>query len=328
MLDRYIWGRASRLSQEAPVPVIHVRRESNAPGGAANVVRNILSLGGEASAFGVLGDDAHGRTLCESLLETGADLSGVLFDPDRPTTVKTRVIAGNQQVVRIDREELEPLAEKTAAKVVENVCKAVASGRIDAVILEDYAKGVLSIDAVATIVNCCAEKSVPVALDPHPSHAFNTPGLHLITPNRAEAFALAGQYYHSGSLPPLEDETLLETGRRLLDLWQCDQLLMTLGGDGMALFRQNAPPVHIPTQAREVFDVSGAGDTVMAAFVLASLADASPEQAAAIANYAAGIVVAEVGTATVSARELAEMIANDGKRALRCPVPDGSGETP
>jgi len=304
MLDTYIWGRASRLSQEAPVPVVRAERDTTAPGGAANVVRNILSLGGQAHAFGLVGDDDAGRELLAALRFRGADTAGVLVCPDRPTTVKTRVLAGNQQVVRIDREVTDPLGDDLRAQIVDRLRQAVRQGKVDAVILEDYAKGLLSRELAEEIIGFCQPAGVFVTLDPHPSNCLQVKGLRLMTPNRAEAFALAGLYYQSGTLPVAADQPLLAVGKRLRESWEPELLLVTLGAHGMALFAGDAAPVHVPTQAIEVFDVSGAGDTVMATFVLALLAGASPVDAVCLANSAAGVVVAEVGTAAVSPEEL------------------------
>lgn len=304
MLDTYIWGHASRLSQEAPVPVVRAERDTTAPGGAANVVRNLVSLGAQAYAFGLVGDDPAGHELLAALQNSGADTSGVIVSPTRPTTVKTRVLAGTQQVVRIDREVTDPISPELRVRIVERLRQTVAAGQVDAVIIEDYAKGVLSRELMEEVVGFCRQAGVFVTLDPHPSHCFEVKGLRLMTPNRSEAFALAGLYYQSGALPVGQDEPLLAVGRRLRETWSPDLLLVTLGAKGMALFAGNAPPVHIPTQAIEVFDVSGAGDTVMAVFVLALVSGASPTDAACLANSAAGIVVAEVGTAAVSPDEL------------------------
>ena len=304
MLDRYIWGRASRISQEAPVPVVQVQRESIVPGGAANVVRNILSLGAQARSFGIIGVDRHGTRLCAALQEAGADVAGIVRTSTRPTTVKTRVLAGSQQVVRIDREDTSAVPPGLLRRLQRDVVACINSGQVQAVILEDYAKGVLTEQVVGAVVAAGRESGVAVALDPHPSHPYRVNGLRLMTPNRAEAFALAGVYYEPGRLPLAEDRALLAVGRKLQMEWAAELLLVTLGPAGMALFPGSAPPLHIPTQARQVFDVSGAGDTVMATCVLSLLAGADPEQAAHIANHAAGIVVAEVGTAAVRADEL------------------------
>lgn len=304
MLDAYVWGRATRLSQEAPVPVVRAERDSTAPGGAANVVRNLVSLGAQAYAFGLVGEDQAGRDLLAALQAGGADTSGVIADATRPTTVKTRVLAGTQQVVRIDREVTDPLPGELRAQLAERLRRVVEAGQVDAVIIEDYAKGVLSRDLVQEVVEFCNRAGVFVTLDPHPSNRFDVKGLRLMTPNRSEAFALAGAYYQSGALPVASDAPLLAVGRRLNETWGPELLLVTLGAKGMALFAGDAPPVHIPTQAIEVFDVSGAGDTVMAVFVLALASGASPTDAACLANSAAGIVVAEVGTAAVTPEEL------------------------
>jgi D-beta-D-heptose 7-phosphate kinase/D-beta-D-heptose 1-phosphate adenosyltransferase len=310
MLDRYIWGRATRISQEAPVPVVHVNRETVVPGGAANVVRNILSLGAKAVPFGMVGRDDTGRILRTLLREAGGDDSGILETDDRPTTVKTRVIAGTQQVVRIDHEVTTVMATALSSTLLSRLSQTIADGRVGALILEDYAKGLLTRDVVQEIVSMCIRKGIPVALDPHPSNPFRVKGMDLMTPNRSEAFALAGVYYSgSGGKPIQEDQPLQEVARRLLDEWEVKNLLVTLGADGMALFRTGEAPIHLPTRAREIYDVSGAGDTVMAAFVVARLAGASLMDAMRISNQAAGIVVGKVGTTPVPLDELKQELA-------------------
>jgi len=304
MLDRYIWGAASRISQEAPVPVVQVQRESATPGGAANVVRNLLTLGASAKAFGAIGADRHGETLRSLLATARADLGGIVTLNDRETTVKTRVIAGSQQVVRIDREVTAPLPAACRTEILAQVRRAVEAGELEALILEDYAKGVLDQEMVAQVVETCARRGVFVTLDPHPANPFNVKGLKLMTPNRAEAFALAGLHPQPTALPLPADAALLAVGARLAGLWAPDLLLVTLGADGMGLFAPPEPVLHIPTRARQVFDVSGAGDTVMAVMVLGLLAGATPGEAARLANHAAGIVVGKVGTAAVTPVEL------------------------
>ncbi|MBN2451377.1 MAG: carbohydrate kinase [Lentisphaeria bacterium] len=311
MLDRYIWGRATRISQEAPVPVVQVQRESATPGGAANVVRNLTAMGCRTSVFGIVGEDRYADNLLEALRQCGASLGGVLTVPGRGTTVKTRLIAGNQQVARIDREDASPLDGAFRNQLLGALRTRVERGEVQALVLEDYAKGLLSRDSVAEIVELCRGHGVSVALDPHPANAFNIPGLRLLTPNRAEAFALAGRYYQAGVMPLDRDLALLDVGQRLLALWQPELLLITLGADGMALFQHHSRPLHIPTKARQVFDVSGAGDTVIAIFALALAAAATPEEAAHLANHAAGIVVGKVGTATVTPEELVDDIRGD-----------------
>ncbi|NLF17416.1 MAG: carbohydrate kinase [Lentisphaerae bacterium] len=304
MLDRYIWGSATRISQEAPVPVVRVRRESASPGGAANVVRNLASLGAWTATFGVIGADRHGETLAGILREAGASLDGVVVTPDRETTVKTRVIAGSQQVVRIDREQTGELPDACRQELLARIRAAVQSRAIDALIIEDYAKGVLDRALVEQVVEICRQGRIFVTLDPHPANPFNLHGLRLMTPNRAEAFALAAMHEQPTVLPLASDEALLRVGQRLTELWGPELLLVTLGADGMALFAAGKPLLHIPTEARQVFDVSGAGDTVMAVFVLGLLAGATPAEAARLSNHAAGIVVGRVGTAAVTPAEL------------------------
>lgn len=307
MLDRYIWGSATRISQEAPVPVVKVERETQAPGGAANVVANLLELGGQAGAYGFAGHDMHGECLRRILADKGSDDGGIIAHPERNTTVKTRVICNHQQVVRIDHETQDALADgdRWFHELKATLCHALESGLYDAVIFEDYAKGVLSADFMQDVLDTAHEQGVVTALDPHPSHNFNVHHLSLITPNRSEAFALAGVYESPPVMPLSEDKALLKVGKRLQELWTPEHLLITLGGQGMALFlRDEAEPLHIPTRAQAVYDVSGAGDTVTASFVLALLAGASPQKAAQIANHAAGIVVGKVGTLPVSAAEL------------------------
>ena len=307
MLDRYIWGHAHRISQEAPVPVVRVSKTNDAPGGAANVAGNILGLGGAATIFGTVGDDAEGDRLETILRERGADVSGIVRTADRPTTVKTRVIANHQQVVRIDAENSLEQAPNVVEKLENRILAGIESGDFQGIVFEDYAKGLLTQPFIQRVLDTARANGIVCALDPHPSHPFEVHGLHLITPNRAEAFGLAGAYYRDGVLPLEKDSALLEVGRKLQTDWNANNLLITLGGDGMALFAESGV-THIPTRAREVFDVSGAGDTVTAAFVLALLAGATPVQAAHLSNFAAGIVVAKVGTTPVSAQELRDVL--------------------
>ncbi|MDT8391340.1 MAG: PfkB family carbohydrate kinase [Lentisphaeria bacterium] len=305
MLDRYVWGSAARISPEAPVPIVRLERETRRLGGAANVAANITGMGGHATVFGTLGQDTHADNLMSELAAAGIDTRGVtVTEPDRPTTVKTRVIAGGQQVVRVDREDTSPLPEKIRRTVIDTVLTALKSGQFDAVIMEDYAKGLLDTEFMQTIADTAAAIGLICSLDPHPSHTTPVTGLSLITPNRSEAFALAGRYCHPPVTPPEKDPFLMATAAQLRADWQVENLLITLGGDGMALFDQADTLIHIPTRAREVFDVSGAGDTVMASFMLARATGADIAAAAVLSNYAAGIVVAKTGTIPVTAAEL------------------------
>lgn len=306
MLDRYIWGRATRISQEAPVPIVAVSRRSAAPGGAANVLRNIASLGGQAAAYGVIGDDANADDLLALLDEQTIEVSGVMRDGARTTTEKTRIVAEHQQVVRIDVEEYKPIGDAHVRKVVEQLDGEAAKGALQAIIVEDYNKGMVTEKVLRDITEVGTRHGIPVALDPHPGNEACVEGVTILTPNRTEAFAMAGVYLKPPPRPVTDDTALREVVRILQDRWKVRYLLVTLGGDGMALYQNGGPPLHIPTQAKEVFDVSGAGDTVVASFVLALIAGASAEEAAVISNHAAGVVVGKVGTAPVSAEELLE----------------------
>ena len=313
MLDRYLMGQATRISQEAPVPVVLVKRENHVPGGAANVARNVLSLGAKVSVYGCLGDDEEGRNLASLLKEAGADTQGVVTLPGSHTTVKTRVLAGNQQVVRVDRETPGDILPEARQKILEALEKELSSGKVDALVMEDYAKGIFTREFMAQVAELARSRQVMSTLDPHPTHPFDVKGLTRMTPNRMEAFALAELPYVPGTGDPLHDAALAKVGRVLLERWNSELLLITLGAEGMALFRPGvAEPLVIPTRARQVFDVSGAGDTVMAAMTLAICAGASHSLAASLANEAAGIVVGYVGTRAIDAGELEQVLKEQG----------------
>ena len=302
ILDVYVWGDASRISQEAPVPVLHVKKKTERLGGAANVMCNIVTLGGAAKAYGVIGDDPHASDFLNLLKKFNIDASSVLPEQGRSTTVKQRVIAASQQVVRIDYEDVHDVKLGLRNKIVEDLKTVIQNNDIDAVIIEDYAKGMLSSEMAEEIVTAAKDAGVFVCLDPHPGHPLDITGLTVMTPNKSEAFGLAGILH-----PNQSDEAneLKRAARVIQDKWNPDYLLITLGPQGMALFvKGEEEPVVIPTRAREVFDVSGAGDTVIAAFTLALVAGASPLEAAEIANHAAGVVVGKVGTVSVSIEEL------------------------
>ena len=304
MLDRYIWGSATRISQEAPVPIVAVQRQSAAPGGAANVLRNISALGAQASAHGVIGDDTAAADLLEVLQAQGVDTAGVVQNADRATTEKTRIIADHQQVVRVDVEKTAALEPKEVDSLLQRLEAEAATGSLHAIIVEDYNKGAVTEPALQGIADLARRHDLLVALDPHPGNTAHAQGITVMTPNRAEAFAMAGRYLQPPVQPVQDDQPLREVVRLLQERWHAQNLLVTLGADGMALFHKDELPLHIPTLAREVFDVSGAGDTVVASFVLSLLAGASPEEAAVISNHAAGVVVGKVGTAPVSPEEI------------------------
>lgn len=302
MLDRYIIGSVSRISPEAPVPVVHVQSEKAVPGGASNVALNVRALNGAAGVAGVLGDDADGRELISLLDSRGVGTDASLKDSGTRTTVKTRVIADRQQVVRIDWEDGFTFSSETLAAFKKTLEAEIA--RADGVVLEDYGKGVLVQEVVDTVIRAASARGIPIGLDPKENHVLDVAGITLATPNRKEAFGAAGQAEARPASNPLEDAALLKVGSILQEKWKPELLVITLGAQGMLLLERGQKPVHVPTRAREVFDVSGAGDTVIGTCVLARVAGAGFVEAAEIANYAAGVVVGKIGTATCTPEEL------------------------
>lgn len=303
MLDAYTWGKVNRISPEAPVPIVQVTRRSHCLGGAANVMRNIVSLGASAAAFGVIGADGNGEKLLSLLKAAGIDSSGVLVDKSRPTTFKERIIAGAQQLLRLDDELQTQVEQPVRERLLELFEKYLETNHPDAVIIEDYAKGLFSSDNAQRIVDLCNRRGIMVSLDPNPRNPMRLQGLTLMKPNRAEAYALAAIQ------PPLGDwtlEGLQEVAQSIRRDWHVKYLLISLAEHGMALFTEDGGCKVIPTRAREVFDVSGAGDTVIAASTLALSVKDDPVSSAELANYAAGIVVGKLGTATVTVDELLE----------------------
>ncbi len=309
MLDHFIWGRVGRISPEAPVPVVEVTKEDSYPGGAANVARNVCALGGLCRVIGLRGADRAGEELCAILSDRGIDTTGLLMDDDRPTTVKTRIIAHRQQVVRFDKERTDPVSPDMARRLLAEFEQALP--QVGGVIFEDYAKGTLNQPLLDAMQRRARAARKITAADPNARHPLRFRGLTVVTPNRREAFAAVGVPHTEPVGPAQPDAALLEVGRRLMRLWQPANLLVTLGEDGMCLFRPGQQPHHIPTVAKEVFDVSGAGDTVIATLVLALAAGANPVEAAEISNHAGGIVVGKVGTATCSREELAASFARN-----------------
>jgi D-beta-D-heptose 7-phosphate kinase/D-beta-D-heptose 1-phosphate adenosyltransferase len=310
MLDEFVWGKVGRISPEAPVPVVEVTGESFFPGGAANVARNLREFTGSVGVVGLIGKDRGGKQLRDLLAEQKIDMSASLEDADFPTIVKTRIIARQQQVVRVDREKiLSPSAEQTK-KLLASIRKALPE--IDAVIFEDYGKGFLTGELVSQIATDAAATGKLLAADPNPRHPLDWRGMTVVKPNRAEAFLAAGIPWRDPDDSPNEDVDLVRAGETLLEKWQAKYLLITLGEHGMMLFQANEPPHHIPTKARQVFDVSGAGDTAIALFTLALVADATPIEAAEIANHGSAVVVGKLGTATVSRDELTASFRDDG----------------
>lgn len=305
MLDTFIWGKVERISPEAPVPVVQVTAESRRLGGSANVLHNVRALGGTAIACGVVGADAAGRDLLAELRRIGADHAGVVQGRDTATTRKTRIIAHQQQVVRLDREDAAQRDSRAAARARGFLLANL--GRADVVVLSDYGKGLITPPLLATLAALRQRRAFRLIVDPKRANFPYYRGASLVTPNQSEASQAAGIDIHDAP-------SLSRAGAELLRRWQAEAVLVTRGEAGMSLFVANAKPRHFPTVARHVYDVTGAGDTVIATCALALGAGASLETAAALANQAAGIVVGEVGTATVSAKQLAAELRGRGER--------------
>jgi len=302
ILDQFVWGRVSRISPEAPVPVVEVDRETQYPGGAANVARNLREFTPHTAVLGMIGTDPHAHTLKRVLAEAGIQIDGIQQDPDYQTIVKTRIIARHQQVVRVDRERK---VQPTQAQF--DRALAVIDGMLpdlDVVIVEDYGKGLIQQSFADAITARTRAAGKLLAIDPNPGNPLRWNGASVMKPNRSEAFAAAGRPASEPIDPVEKDEPLLEVGRILLEKWACEILLITLGEQGMMLFRPGEAPYHTPTCAKEVYDVSGAGDTAIALFALALSAGATPTEAAEVSNHASGIVVGKLGTATVTPPEL------------------------
>ena len=307
MLDVYVWGRVSRISPEAPVPIVHVKEKTFTLGGAANVMSNITSLGGEALAFGIVGKEGNGKVLLDIMKKHGIDTENIIIDKNYLTIEKQRIIADSQQLARVDYENQKKISQSMQEDITNRIVSKIKKNELDAVIFEDYGKGILSSKMINQVIKEAKIKNIPIALDPHPSHKLDIKGLTLMTPNQAEAFTLAGIYPKELSVPVHNDPTLLKVAGILNNEWNVEQLLITLGANGMALFEQGKNVIHIPTKAREVFDVTGAGDTVIASYTLALLGGAKGPEASDISNHAAGIVVRKVGTSSVTPKELVDL---------------------
>ncbi len=301
MLDEFIWGKVSRISPEAPVPVVAVDRETFYPGGAANVARNLHEFTPRTSVFGLTGNDSAGTRLRELLSAGGIGTEGVVSHAG-PTTVKTRIIARTQQVVRVDRELVEPVGPAQRKSLLAALDTVLSE--TDGIILEDYGKGFFDEELAAEIIRRARAAGRIVAVDPNPGNPLTWRGATVVKPNRHEAFAAAGIPWSEPDAHPLEDRQLLKVGEVLLAKWDAEQLLITLSELGMMLFTRDGQRHHTPTRAREVFDVSGAGDTAIALYTLALCAGATPVEASEIANHASGVVVGKLGTATLSPAEL------------------------
>ena len=312
MMDEYIWGNVSRISPEAPVPILDVISESETLGGAANVIHNLHTLGGKSYLCSVIGDDATGARLRSTLEHLGTNVEGLFIQSTRPTTIKTRIIAQYhrhyQQMVRLDRETRDDIGSEYAARILHTVTESLPT--VDAIVIEDYGKGVVTGDVIQEVVTLSRRAGKVVAVDPKTNHFDRYRGVSVITPNHFEAGM-------SLNIPIDSQQSLLLAGQQLLERLKCSYVLITRGKDGMSLFeRETQMATHIPTMAQEVFDVTGAGDTVIAAFTLALASGATPTQAAILSNAAAGVVVGKMGVATVHQEEILTHLNKMAKREL------------
>lgn len=305
ILDAYIWGEVSRISPEAPVPVVDVGQETTMLGGAANVVHNMVTLGAAPVLCGVVGADRPGRSVRREIEDLGLTTEGIKTSVDRPTSVKTRVIAHHQQVVRFDRERRAPIDAGTIRRLLRFIRGKM--DEVDAVLVSDYGKGMVSealMNGLREAVTPRKGQAVRIAVDPKPQNFELYRDVDAITPNHHEAGAFC-------RFPVTDEETLLRAGRKMMEDLGCRSVLITQGKAGMTLFEKTGEITHIPTVARKVFDVTGAGDTVIATFSLGLATGVDLKSAAVLSNLAAGLVVEEVGTSTVKAHDLKRAI--DGR---------------
>lgn len=297
MLDEYLWGSVSRISPEAPVPVVEILRECIKLGGAANVALNVRTLGDVPILVGVIGNDKNGERMREALNFAQIPDEGLFIDEARQTTTKTRVIAHNQQVVRADREDTQEISSELTERILDFVKRKIE--KIRALVISDYGKGVITLKLLSELIDLCRKNHTFIAVDPKETHFLNYKKVSLITPNHNEAAFAYGK--------KIKDENSLEeVGWGLLERLESEALLITRGEKGMSLFERNRSLTHFPTKAKKVYDVTGAGDTVISAFASAFAAGASYQEATLISNHAAGIVVGELGTAQISKEQLLE----------------------
>jgi rfaE bifunctional protein kinase chain/domain len=295
MLDEFIWGEVRRISPEAPVPVVEVKRETLSLGGAGNVISNLIDLGAQVFPIGVVGNDQAAVLIRDRLSERGSETSGLISDPTRPTTRKTRILAHNQQIVRADREEHKAVSAGIEARVIEVYNSFL--DQADAVIISDYDKGLLTPGMLGGVIESARANGKLICLDPKIRNFRHYRRVDLITPNQQEA-------ERATNIEITDDQSLSAAAHRIIEMLDCENVLITRHEHGMTLLSERKTMTHIPTVAREVYDVTGAGDTVIATLTLCLAAGAKLEEAAIIANHAAGVVVGKIGTATLSRAEL------------------------
>ena len=295
MIDHYIWGTVSRISPEAPVPIVDVEHESLRLGGAANVYSNILSLGGKAEVCGVIGQDESGQSLLKELGVNQRHHPGIIVDPSRPTTRKVRLVAHSQQVIRYDVEKRQDISAQAIRGIVKYVQSRLDS--ISCMVISDYAKGVITPSLMAHVSELARSRKIPLIIDPKVEHFSYYAGATVLTPNHIEAQQASGLSGH-------DHQTIHKIGHLLRQKLGCQTVLVTRGEQGMSLCENNGKSLHIPAVARQVYDVTGAGDTVVSTLALALSVNASNQEASIMANYAAGVVVGQVGTASITKNQL------------------------
>lgn len=299
MIDEYLWGKVEKISPEAPVPVVSVEKENSTLGGAGNVIHNLVAMGAAVSAIGAAGKGKAGQMIFDKLAKLGINTDGIFCEPDRPTTRKTRVIAENQQVLRIDKEIKSKIAGATLIKLKEAIDKKIS--RVNLVILSDYDKGLITRDLVSYLVSKTNQQEKPILADPKSINFSKYKNVSVLTPNKKEAGFAANMDIKT-------DQDIRTAGEKLIEQVALDRLLITCGKDGMVLFEKKKKPFTIASKARQVFDVSGAGDTVISLLGLGLAVGGSFRESARVANVAAGIVVGKVGTATASIEELKQAL--------------------
>ncbi|MBI5206436.1 MAG: D-glycero-beta-D-manno-heptose-7-phosphate kinase [Candidatus Firestonebacteria bacterium] len=295
MLDEYYWGNVNRVSPEAPVPIVKYISKNNILGGATNVANNIITLGGDPLLIGIAGDDYYGKTLTSVIKKRGINTEGIIKDESRITTVKTRIIAHNQQMLRIDREDTLPINNSIKNRIIKIIKKNLKT--LDGVLISDYAKGVITFELLEELIPLLNDNNIFIAVDPQVKHFSEYKNVSILTPNNYEAGQGIG-------IEIVDQKTLIEAGRKIMRKLKCKSLLITQGEDGMTLFDNSDKITHIPTVAKHVYDVTGAGDTVISTFILCISSGASLLESAFISNHAAGIVVGEVGTSTITLAQL------------------------
>ena len=300
MLDHYLWGRVERISPEAPVPVVEVSRETSSLGGAGNVAANLAALGATPVLVGLVGDDSRAQQLLDAFAQVGVDTRAIVRDPSRPTTMKTRVIAHSQQIVRADWESRADVEGAALAGLIATLEREM--GGVDGLIVSDYGKGVITRPVLDAAIGLAKAKAIPISVDPKESHLDAYLGVSILTPNQFEAGNMMAQRIKDGA-------SLMSVGWGLQQRLDAECALVTRGADGMSLFEKGGRYTHLPTVAREVYDVTGAGDTVVSVVALALAAGADYPEACYLANHAAGVVIREVGTATCSPAQLKSSLA-------------------